>query len=71
MPNGVGSAATATTRWSSIVAVESSIAVVGWGWEAKGYRLGVGGEGLVVEEEREGEGKREGESQTEAESTEG
>ena len=54
MPNEVGFAATAAARWSTIAATESSIAVVGWGWEVKGRRLGVGGKGLVVEEEREG-----------------
>ena len=36
MPNGAGFAATAAARWSSIAAAVSSIAVVGWGWEAKG-----------------------------------
>ena len=48
MPNGAGSAAIATARWSSIVAVGSSIAVVVLGWEAKGHQLGVGGEGSSV-----------------------
>ena len=47
MPNGTGSAA--------IAAAGSSIAVIGWGWEAKGRRLGVGGEESVVAKEREGE----------------
>ena len=58
MSKGVGfaaqSVATAATRSA---AVRSSIAVVGWGWEAKGRQLGVGGEGSVVEERGSGEGK--------------
>ena len=62
MPNRVGFAATAATRWSSIAAAESSIVVVSWGWEAKGRWWRKRGRG---------EGKREGESEREAESAEG
>ena len=51
MPNGVRSVAQS--------------AVVGWEWEVKGRRLGVGGEGSM--ERGRGEGKREGESEREAE----
>ena len=68
MPNGAKS--TAFAAIGSVV-VESSIAIVSWGWEAKGRRLGVGGEGSVVEERGRGEGKREGKSEREAESAEG
>ncbi|KAK9986827.1 hypothetical protein SO802_031778 [Lithocarpus litseifolius] len=58
------SVATAATQsaavWSSTTAAGSSIAVISWGWEANGRRLGVGGEGSVVEERGKGEGKRGG-----------
>ena len=37
----------------------------------EGRRLGVGGEGSVVEEKGSGKGKREGESEREAKLTEG
>ena len=68
MPNGAKS--TASAAIGSAV-VRPSIAIVSWGWEAKGRRLGVGGEGSEVEERGRGEGKREGESEREVESAEG
>ena len=68
MPNGAKSTASAAIGFA---VVGSSIAIVSWGWEVKGCRLGVGGEGSVVEERGRGEGKREGKSEREAESAEG